>query len=211
MRNHFELLANELIHEIFDYLSSVDLINSFNKLNKRFSLLISQRPLKCDFSHLSKSQYENLIKILPFNQINALKISNKWTINILSRISFNLMINLQILILNHVNFNEIRNLFQSKDIFRIFQQLNILKIQSTNLNGLDQERIFVLKKIFCHMPKLRLCQIPLIDVNDLDDLIPTFTLEQLIIDYCTMVCLGKENFFFYFILKTISKWEQTKK
>ncbi len=44
------------------------------------------------------------------------------------------------------------------------------------------------------MPKLRLCQIPLIDVNDFDDLIPTFTLEQLIIDYCTMICLGKQNF-----------------
>jgi hypothetical protein len=51
------------------------------------------------------------------------------------------------------------------------------------------------------MPKLRLCQIPLIDVNDLDDVIPTFTLEQLVIDYCTMICLGKEMFFFFYFKK----------
>jgi len=210
MKNHFELLANELLHEIFDYLSSIDLIKCFSKLNERFSLLISQRLLKIDLSHLSKTQYEYLINILPFNQINSLKISNKWTLNIFSRISFNLMNNLQILILSHINSNEIRYLFNSENIFRIFQQLNTLKIQSTNLNGLDRERIFVLKKIFSQMPKLRLCQIPLIDVNDLDDLMPTFTLEQLIIDYCTMICLGKKRIFFYFILKTKSIWEQTK-
>jgi hypothetical protein len=197
MRNHFELLANELLHEIFDYLSSNDLIKSFNQLNKRFSLLISQRLLKCDLSHLSRIQYENLIQILPFHQINALKISNKWTKNIFSHISFHLMINLQTLILSHINYNEIRCLFESKNFFGIFQQLNTFKIQSTNINGLDRERILVLKKIFSQMPKLRLCQVPFIDVNDFDDLIPTFTLEQLIIDYCTMICLGKEIFILF--------------
>jgi hypothetical protein len=190
-KNHFELLANELIHEIFDYLSSIDIIKSFNQLNKRFSLLISQRLLKIDLSHVSKTQYENFMNILPFNQIHSWKISNKWTINIFSRISFKSMNNLRILILAHINYNELRHLFESKNIFLILQQLNTLKIQSTNFNGLDRERIFVLKKIFLHMPKLRLCQIPLIDVNDFDDLIPTLTLEQLIIDYCTMICLGK--------------------
>ena len=43
MKNHFEVLANELLHEIFDYLSSNDVIQSFSHLNKRFSRLISQR------------------------------------------------------------------------------------------------------------------------------------------------------------------------
>ncbi len=192
MRNNFECLANELLHEIFDYFSLIDLIKSFNQLNKRFSRLLSQRFVKCDLSHLSKNQYENLIKILPLNQINYLKISNKWTLNIFSRIPFNTMTNLQTLILSHINYNEIHYLFESKNFFR---QLNTFKIQSINLNGLDQERIRVLKKIFSQMPKLRLCQIPFLDVNDLDELIPTLTLEQLIIDYCTMSCLGKEILF----------------
>ncbi|CAF4161618.1 unnamed protein product [Rotaria sp. Silwood2] len=196
IKNHFEYLANELIHDIFDYLSSSDLIESFSHLNKRFTILLSQRLLKIDLSHVSKNQYENLIHIIPLNQINSLKISHKLTINILFRISFNLMTNLQILILSHVNYNDLRYLFERKNIFFIFQQLNTLKIQSTNFNGLDRERIFVLKKIFSQMPKLRICQIPLMDVNDFDDLIPTFTLEQLIINYCTMICLGKYNFLF---------------
>jgi len=201
MKNHLEVLANELLHEIFDYLSPNDLIKCFNQLNKRFSHLISQRLLKCDFSHLSKNQYENLIAILPWNQINSLKISNKWTLNIFSRTPFNLMSNLQILTLSYISYNELGFLFQSKNFFRICQQLNTLKIQSTNINGIDRERIFVLKKIFSQMPKLRVCQIPLIDINDFDDLIPTWTLKQLMIDYCTMICLGKENFFIYFSKK----------
>ncbi|CAF3797245.1 unnamed protein product [Rotaria magnacalcarata] len=191
MKSHFEFLANELIHEVFDYLSSFDLIKSFSKLNKRFSHLISQRVVKIDLSHLSKNQYENLTHIIPLNQIYFLKISNKWTINILSRISFNLMNNLQVLILYHINYNDLRNLFESKSMFLVFQQLNTLKIQSTNFNELDGQRIFVLRKIFSQMPKLRVCQIPLMDVNDFDDLTPTSTLQQLILDYCTMICLGK--------------------
>jgi hypothetical protein len=198
MNNHFEVLANELLHEIFDYLSPNDLIQGFNQLNKRFSHLISQRLFKCDFSHLSKIQYENLIEILPFNQIHSLKISNKWTLNILPRIPFYLMNNLQILILSFINYTEIGCLFQSKDFFRIYQQLNTFKIQSTNINGLDRERIFVLQKIFSPMSKLRVCQIPFIDINDFDDLIPNWSLEQLMIDYCTMICLGKEKFLFIY-------------
>ncbi len=197
MNNHFEILANELLHEIFDYLSPKDLIRSFFSLNKRFTRLISQRLFKCDFSHLSIIEYENLIQILPLNQIHSLKISNKWTLNIFSRISFNSMINLQALTLAYISSNELGYLFQSKDFFRICQQLNTFKIQSANINGLDRERIFVLQKIFSDMPKLRVCQIPLIDVNDLDDLIPSWTLVQLIIDYCTMMCLGKENFIYF--------------
>ncbi|CAF0732358.1 unnamed protein product [Adineta steineri] len=190
-KNHFELLANELIHEVLDYLSPIHIIKCFKNLNKRFSHLISQRLLKVDLTHLSKIQYNELIQILPLKQINSLKISNRWTINIVKHIPFKSMNNLQVLILAHISYNELRYLFEPKNLFLIFQQLNIFKIQSTNINGLDRERIFVLKKIFSQMPKLRLCQIPLIDVNDFDDLTPSFTLERLIIDYCTMMCLGK--------------------
>ncbi|UJR28863.1 hypothetical protein I4U23_010086 [Adineta vaga] len=190
-KNQFEFLANELFYEIFDYLSAKNLIKSFENLNKRFSLLLCQRLFQLDLSHLSKFQYEELIQTISTNQIYALKISNKWTINIFSRISFKSMTNLRILTLAHVNSHELRRLFDLKDFFLIIQQMNTFKIQSTNFNGLDRERLFVLQKIFTQMPKLRLCQLPLLDVNDFDDLNPSTSLETLVLDYCTMNCLGK--------------------
>ena len=191
MISHFEFLSNELIHEIFDYLPVIDIIKIFNQLNQRFSLLISRCLFKIDFSYLSKIQYEILIHLIPIHQINALKISSKLTVNILSHIPFSSIVNLRQLTLLNVNYNELKYLFQSYNCFHIFQQLNTLKLQSNNFNGLDYERIFIFKKIFLHMSNLRLCQIPFIDVNDFDDLVPIFTLEKLIVDYCTMTCLGK--------------------
>ena len=186
-----ECLANELIHEIFDYLSTVDIIYSFHPLNQRFSRLISQRSFQIDLTHLSKQQFEHAQRTLPLNQISALKISQQWTINMLSRLSFRSMTHLRVLIFSHVGYGELRSLFQSRDFSTILGQLNTLKIQSSFVNGLDRERLLVLRKIFSQMPKLRICQVPLIDVNDLEDLKPTFTLEQVRIDYCTMLCLGK--------------------
>lgn len=193
MKTQFESLANELVHDIFDYLSSTDFIRCFSQLNQRFTHLISQRLLKCDWSHLTKNDYEYLCNILPLHQIHSLKISNQWTINLFKRISFRSMKNLQILTLTHLTYTDIRSLFESKQSWEILRQLRTFNIQTTHFNGLDRERIFVLKQIFGHMSNLRRCQIPLIDVNDLDDLISTLTLEELIIDYCTMICLGKDR------------------
>lgn len=192
MKTQFEGLANELLHDIFDYLSTPDLIQIFTHLNTRLNHLISQRLFKCDFSHLSQSAYDNLQAIVPFDQVHSLKLSNKWTVNLFKRIPFRSMINLQKLTLTHLTYTDIRSLFEANDSWEILQGLHTLNIQTTNLNGLDRERIFVLKRIFGHMPKLRSCQIPLIDVNDLDEFVPTLTLEELIIDYCTMICLGKQ-------------------
>ena len=153
MRIHFESLANELLHDIFDYLSSTDILRCFSQLNRRFAHLISQRLLKCDLSHLSKTEYDDLHAILPFHQIHSLKISNKWTINLFTRIPFRSMNNLQILTLTHLTYTDIRSLVESKEIWTILRELRTLNIQTTNFNGLDRERIFVLKKIFCQMSK----------------------------------------------------------
>lgn len=189
-KTQFESLANELIHEVFDYLSPGDVMSSFSHLNRRFTRLISQRLFRLDFSQLSKPEFEYVQQIIPMNQIDTLKLSTKWTVNILSRISFDMMTHLRTLVVSHVNYKELRSLFDSKH-FSSLEQLTTLKIQSSNVNGLDRERVFVLKKIFSQMPKLRICQIPLIDVNDFDDLSPTATLSDLTIDYCTIIALGK--------------------
>lgn len=190
-RTRFESLSNELVHEICDYLSAYDSIKTFASLNSRFSLLIRQRQFQADFSHLSRQQYDELVRTVPLAQLSAAKVSNKWTVNVFGRLAFQAMKQLRTLTLAHINYHELRRLFESADSFLIMQQLNTLKIQSSNFNGLDRERLFVLKKIFTQMPRLRSCQIPLVDVNDLDDLAASTSLERLVLDYCTMVCLGK--------------------
>ncbi|CAF1651937.1 unnamed protein product [Adineta ricciae] len=105
--------------------------------------------------------------------------------------SFKPMIHLRMLTLAHVNYHELRCLLTLKDFFFIIQQLKTFKIQSTSFNGLDRDRLVVLQKIFTQMPKLRVCQVPLIDVNDFDDLKPSACLEEFSLDYGTMACLGK--------------------
>lgn len=190
-KSDLECLANELIHEVCDYLSACDTIHSFHLLNQRFTRLIAQRSFQIDLTHLSKKEFEHAHQTLPVHQISALKISQKWTINMLSRLSFRSMSHLRVLILSHVNYTDLRSLFHARDFSAILGQLHTLKIQSSFVNGLDRERLLVLRKIFSQMPRLRICQVPLIDVNDLEDLKPTLTLEQVQIDYCTMLCLGK--------------------
>lgn len=190
-KTKFEHLANELIHEILDYFHPIDLIRSFQQLNKRFTYLLSQRLFHIDLSNLSKPQYDNILQNFPLHQINALKISNRTTISSFQRIPFGTMNNLRSLILSNINYNDLKYLFQLSSFSNIFKKLNIFKLQSTRIDGLDSERIFVLKKVFSHMPSLRFCQIPYIDVNDFDDLMPALSLEEFIIDYSTMVCLGK--------------------
>jgi len=57
---HFELLANELLFDVFEYLSFVDLLNGFQNLNNRFDNLIVDYCQTCqslDFRLISK---ENL-------------------------------------------------------------------------------------------------------------------------------------------------------
>ena len=187
----FETLANELIHDIFDYLTPNEILHSFGQLNRRFSRLICQRFFQIDFSNLNRNEVDVVQKTIPLNQINAVKISSKYTVNIFSRVLFSSMIQLRTLIVCQVNYRELRRLFDSKH-FSTFEQLTTLKIQSTAVNSLDCERLSVLKKIFSQMRKLRICQIPLIDVNDFDELpAPSTTLEELTIDFCTIVALGK--------------------
>ena len=190
IKNRFELLANELLHEIFDYLPTVDILQVFNQLNSRFSRLLAQRMLKIDLSHLSKGQYEHVHKRLRWNRIHSLKVSQQWTVNVLSRVPFHAMSHLRTLILSHVPFNDLRALFESRH-FAAIQRVNTLKILSTQVGGLDAERIFVLEKLFCQMPELRRCHLPFIDANDFDDLAPTSSFEELTLDHCTLVCLGK--------------------
>ena len=190
-KTKFETLANELIHEICDYLSPTEILFAFQHLNRRFSRLISQRFFQLDLSDSGRNEVDFLLRTVPLAQLVALKFSGKYAVNICSRVPFSSMSHLQTLIVSHVNYRELRTLFDSKH-FSVLEQLTTLKIQSSAVNSLDCERLAVLKKIFTQMRKLRVCQIPLIDANDFEDLAPASnTLEELTIDYCTSVALGK--------------------
>jgi hypothetical protein len=188
--SHLECLPNELFDDIFDYLTVNDIIRCFNRLNQRFTRLLAEHSFHIDMSHLSKEQFDRVCRLVPFEQIHSLKLSQKSTINIVARLSFHSMVHLRTLILSHINSSQIRVLFQS-DTFTTIQQLTTLKIQSSNVDALDRERLFILKKIFGNMPLLRVCQVPLIDVNDFDDLNVLSTIEQFTVDYCTIIGLGK--------------------
>lgn len=190
-KTKFESLANELIHEICDYLTPAELIRAFQRLNRRFSRLISQRFFQLDLSHSTRNEVDFLQRTVPFAQLVTLKFSGKYAVNICSRVLFSSMNHLRTLIVSHVNYRELRTLFDSKH-FPALEQLTTLKIQSSAVNGLDCERLAVLKKIFTQMRQLRVCQIPLIDTNDFDDLAPaSSSLEEFTVDFCTIVALGK--------------------
>lgn len=190
-KSNIESLANELFYEIFDYLSTKDILYSFKNLNRRFSELIQQHHFQVDWTHLRKEQFENIDKIIALNQISTLKISHKWTVTLLNRIDFSPMKRLRSLILSNLTFNELRRTFESSSFSSLLKNLEVLKIQSAFIGGLDKERLIILKKIFSEMPNLRICQIPSIDVNDFDDLKPEINIERLSIDYCTIHGLGK--------------------
>ena len=55
-------LPNEIYREIFDYLSSLDIIHSFSQLNYRLNAVIETTPMKLHFDHLNKQKYQRVLK-----------------------------------------------------------------------------------------------------------------------------------------------------
>ncbi|CAF1439078.1 unnamed protein product [Adineta steineri] len=57
---NFETLANELLLDIFEYLSAVDLLRAFHQLNKRFNnlLFIHYKTYHLDFRSISKCDFD---------------------------------------------------------------------------------------------------------------------------------------------------------
>ncbi|CAF2994053.1 unnamed protein product, partial [Rotaria sp. Silwood2] len=85
---HFEILANEIIYEIFEYLDVYDIYYGFYYLNNRFKNLIinSHHPFQVNISTISKSNFEfyheNMIKPNK-HRIKILRLSNAFTVDII--------------------------------------------------------------------------------------------------------------------------------
>lgn len=58
----FHDLPNEIYLEIFDYLPSLDIINSFHGLNYRLNGITQNIPMKLNFTQLNKTQYKYTLK-----------------------------------------------------------------------------------------------------------------------------------------------------
>ncbi|UJR17239.1 hypothetical protein I4U23_004134 [Adineta vaga] len=82
-KSHFETLSNELIFNIFDYLSCSDIIDAFQQLNSRFqSLLYSYQQYSFDISTMRDKSKFHSIQQLPINisQIKSLRLcSNQYS------------------------------------------------------------------------------------------------------------------------------------
>ncbi|CAF2327139.1 unnamed protein product [Rotaria sp. Silwood2] len=81
---NFESMPDEILLEIFDYISSCDLIFSFYNLNQRFNSIIRGIRLYLDLSYIQQKKFLLTCHyILPkfSQQIYSIKLSNKQTID----------------------------------------------------------------------------------------------------------------------------------
>jgi hypothetical protein len=111
----FEILPNEMLIEVFEYLNAVDIFYSFDQLNSRFNKLIRSIPLHLNLQYVRKSIFDRFCtKMLSNpeikNQIISLKLSNQDTCSqidtFVSLFSLDEFSNLQSLILDRVPYNE---------------------------------------------------------------------------------------------------------
>lgn len=63
----FELLPNEILQEVFEFLSIFDVFHSFDKLNNRFNQLIQSIPMQLNLKYLQKSQFDRIFNLLLLN------------------------------------------------------------------------------------------------------------------------------------------------
>ncbi|CAF0880615.1 unnamed protein product [Rotaria sordida] len=177
----FEDLSNELIYELFDYLSFHDIIFSFDKLNKRFQNLID------NYSHYVNLQQHTDDNILSLpKHIHSLKINARYQLQF---INFSNIFLLHYLILSNVS------IF---DLFHIFNTLSLKNLEYIYLGACPdyhryqheklaeiQQKILLLGEL-----KLKKCVFRMklfVNINQLP--MNLFSLEYLRIDGCENILI----------------------
>src|SRR4051812_22942942 len=84
MKMKFEFLPNEIFIECFQYLNTLDIFYSFDRLNYRFYKLIRNILLHLNFQQLKKFKFNQFCQIILSNaeikyNIISLKLSNDGT------------------------------------------------------------------------------------------------------------------------------------
>ena len=82
MMSQLEILPNEIIINIFEYLNAPDLFNGFDGLNYRFQRLITNIPLNLNCQHITKTIFDQFCQTMLTNseikyQIISLTLSNE--------------------------------------------------------------------------------------------------------------------------------------
>ena len=157
MNSRFEELPNEVIYEIFDYLSLCQAWESFSPLNKRFDDLFADLPLnlKLDFSSLSKRHFPACCSRLfepNIARLLSLRLSNPLTIDLfLSIYSFDEhFIRLESLFFNQLDSQQLPRIVKE---LSFLPRLSSLTIQN-HLELLDASTFY---RVIFRLPKLSWC------------------------------------------------------
>ncbi|CAF4187706.1 unnamed protein product [Rotaria sordida] len=178
----FENLPNEIIYEIFDYLSIYHVYHGFFNLNQRFDnfFINSNFPIQIDISSISKSNFEQYHKdiILPNkHRINYLRVSNVFTVDIIfspPRL-ISKFLQLETLVFDNINARYLNNILHH---LIILPQLHSLTI---HLIDYIQNSTHFYLQLF-RLSKLKYCKIQF-ESNDDKQLLPRCTNEFSSIEY----------------------------
>ncbi|CAF3846998.1 unnamed protein product [Adineta steineri] len=179
-----EDLANELLYDIFEYLNSYNIYQSFFRLNHRFrSLLVeSFLPLEIHIPLISSSSFDsyNQDMIMPNKQrIHSIKILNSFmyddeVLSLLNKIS------LRTLILENIESNRLRNLLNQLTSLSYLSSLSIITVDQVPCKN------YIYREVF-HLPSLRYCRLSLGNHYSLylstSPVNEQSSIEHLIIDY----------------------------
>ena len=77
MQSVLEVLPTEIFFEIFDYLTTVDLLNIFINLNKRINDIVGLYPLQLDFQQISRSKFDFVCRHIQPKQIISIYFSDE--------------------------------------------------------------------------------------------------------------------------------------
>lgn len=170
-----EDLPNELLLFIFKHLSVIDLLCSFYRINRRFSSLIRTiKPLHVDFSSqsLSKTQFIHIINQLRSLNIESIKISTRYYVDIIplfiSYIPPSQLTHLRSLTLIDIDRNIIEKLVHNQ------LKLTSLSIESSLWRSIP-------RRFLPHFSTLTHCHLPTLDLLNGCHL----QIQNLILDHCT--------------------------
>jgi hypothetical protein len=154
----FEDMPNELIYEIFDYLTAGDAFEAFSGLNSRLEYLLtrSSLPLKVDFLHISKPEFHYRCKQIItsyMHRIISFRFPNQMSMNLFNTLfSFKSFNRLQSVILNKMIIKNILSILVDLASLSQLFSLTIVTIDHSNEDKRMCQLIF-------HLPVLKYCKI----------------------------------------------------
>ena len=172
--NSFENLSNEIIYDIFEYLNSHHVYESFFNLNQRFQNLLirSNLPIRIHISSITKPTFHNYINDLikpHLNRVESIQFSNSFAAGMSTDL---------LLIMN--NFIQLKTLIihdiLSVDIDRLLDAISYLPhLTSLTIASVDEikQSIEFYQKIF-HLPALKYFETK-IEITKFDEWLPFAT------------------------------------